>query len=295
MRTILRPLLCGTAFATLAACASASGSDPGRQAAAQGQTGPFAQALAREYNAFADSEMAQSDWADQGTFRRKARMAAQGDIPAPEDPRNRGVGTGLQLHPEVDIGKQQRAEAIQGRQRLTDALSGGATQRNPDAAARAQVAYDCWVEQLEEGWQRDDIERCRGAFNTALAQLEARPVAAAPRPAPQVSELNQVYFEFDSASLTPEGQRSVAQAASQILAARPDQVVVQGHTDTAGTEGYNQELAAERAQAVARELAAQGVPPGRIETQALGESQLAVATPDGVPQPQNRRAVIEFD
>lgn len=279
---------------TLAACGGGGAAAPQTQAQAQpAGGGQFAQALAREYNAFAASERAQLDWPDQAAFRDKARMAAAGTIPAPEDPERRGVGTGFQLHPALDIGVEQRAEAIQGRQRLMGALSGGAAGRNPDAAARAQVAYDCWVEQLEEGWQEDDIERCRRAFNTALAQLEARPVAAAPR-AP-LAEEHQVYFEFDSARLTPEGRAAVAAAARDLQRRQPGEIAIAGHTDRAGTEGYNQELSAERARTVAEELASLGVPGNRIRTEAYGETDPVVPTPDGVPQPQNRRAVIEFD
>lgn len=280
----------------LAACGGMGGASPqtaqaqaSRAQAAGG--GGFAQALAQEYNAFASSERAQLDWPDQSAFREKAQIAASGRIPAPENPEERGVGTGFQLHPEIDIGLEQRAEAIQGRQRLLSAISGNAA-RNPQAAARAQVAYDCWIEQLEEGWQEDDINRCRSAFNTALAQLEARPVAAIPR---AVSEEHQVYFEFDSAELTPEGRAAVAAAARDLQRARPDQVEIAGHTDRAGTEGYNEQLSAARARTVAEELASQGVPADRIRLQALGESEPVVPTPDGVPQPQNRRAVIEFD
>lgn len=282
----------------LTACGGMGGSSP--QAQAAGQTGRaqagqatagagFAQALASEYNAFADSESAQLDWIDQRTFRDKARMAASGRVPAPEDPRRRGVGSGFQLHPEIDIGIEQRAEAIRGRERLVGALSGGATTRNPQAAARAQVAYDCWVEQLEEGWQEDDIERCRKAFNTAMGQLEARPVAALP------TEAHQVYFEFDSAELTPQGRAAIAAAARDLRQSQADQVAIAGHTDRAGPERYNDTLSAERARAVAQELAAQGVPANRIRAEGLGESEPVVPTPDGVPQPQNRRAVIEFD
>lgn len=279
----------------LAACGGMGGAPQAQQASqppqAQATGGGFAQALAQEYNAFADSERAQLDWPDQAAFRDKAQVAASGRIPAPEDPERRGVGTGFQLHPTIDIGIEQRAEAIQGRQRLMSALSSNAA-RNPQAAARAQVAYDCWVEQLEEGWQEDDIERCRKAFNTALAQLESRPVAAAPR---AISEEHQVYFEFDKADLTPEGRAAVAAAARDLQRAQPNQVEVAGHTDRAGTEGYNQELSEARARTVAEELAVQGVPADRIRTQAFGESDPVVPTPDGVPQPQNRRAVIEYD
>jgi|AGTN01.2.fsa_nt_gi Outer membrane protein and related peptidoglycan-associated (lipo)proteins len=276
----------------LAACAGQTQT----QGASRPAASPFSQALAGEYTRFADSEYVQSDWPDTATMRAKANMAAQGRIPAPEDPTRRGVGTGLQLHPDIDIGKEQRGEAIQGRQRLIGALSGQAPQTNPQAAARAQVAYDCWVEQLEEGWQRDDIERCRTAFNTAMAELEARPVPVAAAPAPRPTEERlQVYFAFDSSRLDERNRQAVAQVARDVTSGSIGQVSVDGHADRAGPDDYNRRLSERRAQTVREELLAQGVPAERIQTSASGETAPAVPTPDGVPQPENRRTVIEFD
>jgi OOP family OmpA-OmpF porin len=275
----------------LAGCAGMMGGDTHDQAAAARSSGggAFGQALAREYTLFADSEASQSDWIDTWTFRQKARMAASGQIPAPEDPARRDIGTGLQLNPDTDIGPEQRAEAIQARPRLLAALSGA--QRNPDAAARAQVAYDCWVEQLEEGWQRDHIERCRRAFNAAMGELEARPVAAVVAP----GERLQVYFPLDSAQLTPESRQAIASVAEDINRQTRLRVTVDGYADRSGPDAYNDRLSEQRAEAVKRELVAAGVPAGRVQTRAHGERDLAVPTPDGTVQPENRRTVIEFD
>lgn len=274
----------------LAACAGSSKPPEatGAQAAAAGS--PLTQALSREYNMLADSEYNQVDWSNTRVFRDKAKVAASGSVPAPEDPTKRGVGTGFQLHPDVDIGKEQRGEAIQGRERLLGALSGGAPQRNPQAAARAQVAYDCWVEQLDEGWQRNDIERCRSAFNTAMAELEARPVAQAP-----TGERLSVFFAHNSAQLTDQSRQALAQVATDMKQRPNERVRVAGHTDRTGSEAYNDQLSAERAQAVKQDLVAEGVPADRISTKALGERDPAVPTPDGVAQPRNRRTVVDFD
>lgn len=274
----------------LAACAGQAQTQSASRPAAGS---PFTQALATEYTRFADSEYVQSDWPDTAAMRAKAQMAAQGQAPAPEDPTRRGVGTGLQLNPDIDIGKEQRGEAIQGRQRLLGALSGQGPQRNPQAAARAQVAYDCWVEQLEEGWQRDDIERCRTAFNTAMAELEARPIAAAP-PQPAEERL-QVYFAFDSSQLNDQNRQAIAQVARDINSGSVNRIEIDGHADRAGPDVYNARLSRERAATVRQELLAQGVPQDRIRLRAHGERDPAVPTADGVPLPANRRTVIEFD
>ena len=73
-------------------------------------------------------------------------------------------------------------------------------------------------------------------------------------------------------------------------------VVVSGHTDRAGNEGYNERLSERRAKTVRQALVAKGVPAEIIRTGAFGERQPASATADGVANPLNRRAevVIRF-
>jgi hypothetical protein len=70
---------------------------------------------------------------------------------------------------------------------------------------------------------------------------------------------------------------------------------VRGHTDTSGSASYNQALSERREQAVANELIRQGVPASAITGEALGETDLAVVTGDGVPEPANRRVDIAVE
>jgi hypothetical protein len=68
---------------------------------------------------------------------------------------------------------------------------------------------------------------------------------------------------------------------------------VVGHTDTSGNSAYNQALSEGREQAVADELTRLGVPVSAISGEALGETQPAVQTGDGVAEEQNRRVDIQ--
>ncbi|HET6224341.1 MAG TPA: OmpA family protein, partial [Dongiaceae bacterium] len=61
-----------------------------------------------------------------------------------------------------------------------------------------------------------------------------------------------------------------------------------------GSASYNVGLSERRAQAVAAELAANGVPQADIAVDWKGETEPLVPTGDGVREPQNRRAVIEL-
>jgi hypothetical protein len=72
-------------------------------------------------------------------------------------------------------------------------------------------------------------------------------------------------------------------------------ITVRGHTDTTGSPQKNQALSERRARAVADELARHGVPTSAINTEGLGETDLAVQTGDQVSERQNRRVDIAVE
>ena len=104
-----------------------------------------------------------------------------------------------------------------------------------------------------------------------------------------------MYFPFDKYILTPEAQAVVQQAADYAKSGTPTSVVVVGHTDTSGSDAYNQRLSERRAKAVADGLVSAGVAQTGLQVDWKGESDLAVATPDGVKEPLNRRATININ
>jgi OOP family OmpA-OmpF porin len=64
---------------------------------------------------------------------------------------------------------------------------------------------------------------------------------------------------------------------------------VVGHTDTSGSNAYNDKLSVRRAEAVRDALVANGVQSGAISLEGRGESDPLVSTADGVPEERNRR------
>jgi outer membrane protein OmpA-like peptidoglycan-associated protein len=101
-----------------------------------------------------------------------------------------------------------------------------------------------------------------------------------------------VFFDFDSSRLTPEARSIVASAATDALRGESTRIDVTGHTDRSGTDAYNQALSVRRAEAVRRELVADGVADNLIIVRGVGESDPLVPTADGVREPQNRRVEI---
>ena len=118
--------------------------------------------------------------------------------------------------------------------------------------------------------------------------------AAAPAPAPEPQRAFQVFFDFNKSDITADAASIIKQAAATVVAGHIAKIDVTGHTDTVGSAGYNQKLSERRAAAVKAELIKDGVGADTIATVGVGKSGLLVPTPDGVREPQNRRAEIEL-
>lgn len=103
----------------------------------------------------------------------------------------------------------------------------------------------------------------------------------------------QVYFEPDSADLTDEGLAVIATAAASARSCHVDGVRVVGLADAAGSPQANLALSEQRASAVSRALAANGLPPARFDQAAVG--QAGAVTAEGELRPLRRRADVMLD
>ena len=101
-----------------------------------------------------------------------------------------------------------------------------------------------------------------------------------------------LYFEHDSAELTPESKAILENVLGMIRDRAPVDISVVGHTDTVGWKGYNYTLSMERARAVASILLGQGVDPSTLDVTSHGKDNPLVPTGDQVSEPRNRRVEI---
>jgi len=243
--------------------------------------------LARGYKDLALYERDEMvDWISAERFSRKAIAASRNETVMPEDPANYRIR-----------GEQNMAQLQSGRAELLQALSAGGRTVAPKIAATAQVKYDCWVEQQEEGWQTTHIAACRDGFLAAMAAMNA---AMTPARTEQVAVVTQaeevvVYFEFDRSNITPQSAQALRQFVELLPPRQTVDLLIEGHTDRAGSPQYNIGLSQRRAESVQDYLADLGVTATElagIQIRALGESQPAVPTADGVRLPENRRVVV---
>jgi outer membrane protein OmpA-like peptidoglycan-associated protein len=130
----------------------------------------------------------------------------------------------------------------------------------------------------------------RYGYNEPPAPPAEPPVVAQP-PAPKQFI---VFFGYNKCNITAEADAVLSEAASAAKSSGSASVRIVGHTDTSGSNAYNQKLSECRANATKTNLVGKGVSEGAISTSGKGETELLVQTGDGVKEPQNRRATIDL-
>jgi outer membrane protein OmpA-like peptidoglycan-associated protein len=103
-----------------------------------------------------------------------------------------------------------------------------------------------------------------------------------------------VFFDFNKSDLTGEAKQVVAEAVKTARDSGAVRVLVTGHTDTVGSDQYNQGLSERRAETVKDEMVSEGMQGSDISIQGKSFHDPLVATGPGVREPQNRRAVIDL-
>jgi outer membrane protein OmpA-like peptidoglycan-associated protein len=124
---------------------------------------------------------------------------------------------------------------------------------------------------------------------------QAPPPPPPPAPAPVTKKkivLRGVNFDFDKATLQPQG-KPILDEAARILKENPSvNVQVQGYTDSIGTDAYNLRLSDRRAATVQSYLVGQGVSANRITMKGFGESNPVASNDTADGRAQNRRVEL---
>ena len=101
-----------------------------------------------------------------------------------------------------------------------------------------------------------------------------------------------ILFGTNSSSLTPEAAGNMTQMAETLNKYADTNVVIEGHTDSSGSDAINQPLSERRARAVANQLTTNGIDSGRIEAKGYGSTQPVGDNTTAAGKAANRRVEV---
>ena len=101
-------------------------------------------------------------------------------------------------------------------------------------------------------------------------------------------------FDFDKSVVRPDGKKSIDEALAKLKGVDLEMVIATGHTDSVGSDAYNQKLSERRAAAVKDYLVSKGIPASKVTTIGKGESQPVATNKTAEGRQKNRRVDIEF-
>ena len=131
------------------------------------------------------------------------------------------------------------------------------------------------------------------AAKAAPAPAPAPAPARAPAAASKVTYAADAFFDFDKAVLKADGKAKLDDLVSKVKAINLEVIIAVGHTDSVGSDAYNQKLSVRRAEAVKAYLASKGIEKNRIYTEGKGEKQPIADNQTKEGRAKNRRVEIE--
>ncbi|NHZ35975.1 OmpA family protein [Massilia rubra] len=135
----------------------------------------------------------------------------------------------------------------------------------------------------------------------APAAPSVTPAPAIVQPAPaapvavseKVSFAAEALFDFDKSVVKPEGKAALDDLLNKLQGMNTEVMVTVGHTDSVGTDAYNQKLSLRRAEAVKAYIVSKGVEASRVYTEGKGETQPVADNKTAEGRAKNRRVTVE--
>ena len=179
-----------------------------------------------------------------------------------------------------DAAAQRDQVRLEARTAEAEAAKRRADQARMDAAAAQAQAANAEAE-------KGDAQARAAALAAQLADLQAKQTERG-----IVITFGDVLFNTDQANLTAQGM-AVAQRLADVLRDNPDRtVLVEGFTDSTGSDAYNLQLSQRRAEAVRMALGQMGIERNRIETRGYGEAYPVASNATAGDRQLNRRVEI---
>ena len=270
----------------------------------------FSQALSESYLEFAIYEMNEMhDEIDATYFAKKGIKARKNLNINPELISNWNIDDKY-----LDIANIKRKELI-------SALKTERAKQFPILSAKTQLGFDCWLEQLEEAWQTDHIQKCFDMMNSGLITLanhinhntkivevidSIQPIEEKVNDIEEVKNVKEIkniedidkklkfeiYFGHNIYKLDNKIRNTLKDIKNNYEITNNFLVEVIGHTDRSGSDEYNILLSKLRANEVKKYLLSLGINENNITSYYYGENKLKIITKDGIREKINRRVEI---
>ena len=146
---------------------------------------------------------------------------------------------------------------------------------------------------------------CDGAIVPVVAPAPAAPVVVAPPvaapavvpvappAATKVTYAADAFFDFDKSVIKPAGKEKLDDLIGKIKGINLEVIIAVGHTDSVGSDSYNQKLSVRRSEAVKAYLVSKGIEKNRVYTEGKGEKQPVADNKTAEGRAKNRRVEIE--
>lgn len=134
------------------------------------------------------------------------------------------------------------------------------------------------------------------AAPAAAAPAAAAPAAAAPAAPPAATKVTyaaDAFFDFNKSVIKPEGKAKLDDLVGKIKDINLEVIIAVGHTDSVGSDAYNQKLSVRRSEAVKAYLVSKGIEKNRVYTEGKGEKQPVADNKTAEGRAKNRRVEIE--
>ena len=177
--------------------------------------------------------------------------------------------------------EKQRAQMDAEQSRLAAKTEAERAEIATREAERARLAAQ--VESEKAAKARADTEQLMMELSDLKAKQTERGI---------VLTIGDVLFAFGKADLSPKADRNVDKLADFLKKYPNRNVLIEGHTDSIGSEEYNLGLSRERSESVKEKLVGDGIEPDRITTVGYGKKYPAVSNDTEANRALNRRVVV---
>ena len=271
-----------------------------RKAELAGAIGAMAADKATRENADADFQKQQGEIVKQGkqdlidsekrTTDAQAELEKRAAVKAAQDQ----ADANLQKQ-RTEIANKAKQDLIDSEKRTADAQI-ELDKRAADKAIKDKADADLQLQQTETANKaKQDLIDSEKRTADALAELAKLAAVKEEERGLVVTLSGGVLFRSGDSNLLSSAETKLDQVATALLAVKARNIIVEGHTDSQGTESYNQGLSQRRADAVRDYLVQRGYPADRIQTRGKGEGSPIAdnASPEG--RANNRRVEIVIE